>query len=172
MKKEAIKLLKQQQDKITDKDFDLESWKKYTIIILSRIFGSENNKINQIEKLEYEYSSWSLRDASGNESYEDGTKKLATEIIQACIDEINAFGIPELDENITNKDLEIILNIILDELKGSQVKKLKSILRSSENLEEKKRLVFEIISDLGDNTAYDVISKIITNKSSAVFFSS
>lgn len=172
MKKEAIKLLKQQQDKITDKDFDLESWKKYTIIILSRIFGSENNKINQIEKLEYEYSSWSLRDASGNESYEDGTKKLATEIIQASIDEINAFGIPEFDENITNKDLEIILNIILDELKGSQVKKLKSILRSSENLEEKKRLVFEIISGLGDNTAYDVISKIITNKSSAAFFSS
>lgn len=172
MKKEAIKLLQQQQDKITDKDFDLESWKKYTIIILSRIFGSENNKINQIEKLEYEYSSWSLRDASGNESYEDGTKKLATEIIQASIDEINAFGIPELDENITNKDLEIILNIILDELKGSQVKKLKNILRSSENLEEKKRLVFEIINDLGDNTAYDIISKIITNKSSSAFFSS
>ena len=91
MKKEALKLLKQQQDKITASDFDLESWKKYSIVILSRIFGEESGKVKQIEKLEYEYSSWSLRDASGNESYEDGTKKLAVEIIQASIDEINAF---------------------------------------------------------------------------------
>jgi len=171
MKKEAIKLLKQQQDKITAKDFDLESWKKYTIIILSRIFGDESNKVKQIEKLEYEYSSWSLRDASGNESYEDGTKKLAAEIIQASIDEINAFGIPESESNNTNKDLETILNLILDELKGSQVKQLKSILNSAENDEEKKRLVFEIIGEIGENNAYEVISKIITHKSSKEFFS-
>lgn len=172
MKKEAIKLLKQQLDKITANDFDLESWKKYTMIILSRIFGSENDKIKQIDKLEYEYSSWSLRDASGNESYEDGTKKLAAEIIQASIDEINVFGIPESDNNITNKDLELILNIILDELKGSQVKQLKNILKSSESNEEKKRLVFEIIDGIGENTAYEVISKIITHESSKTFFGS
>lgn len=170
MKKEAIKLLKQQQDKITASDFDLESWKKYSVIILSRIFGEESGKVKQIEKLEYEYSSWSLRDASGNESYEDGTKKLAAEIIQASIDEINAFGIPESDDNTANKDLEIILNIILDELKGSQVKQLKNILKSSENNEEKKRLVFEIIGEMGENTAYEVISKIITHNSSEAFF--
>jgi len=169
MKKEAIKLLRQQLHKLEERDFDLESWKKYTLIMLSRIFGDNNQKNKQIEKLEYEFNSWSLRDASGNESYEDGTKKLAAEIIQASIDEINTFGIQESHNSIENTDLETILNIILDELKGSQVKQLKNILKSAENIEEKKRLVFEIIGGMGENTAYEVISKIITHKSSAKF---
>jgi len=86
MKAEAISLLEQQLQKINAKDFDLDAWKKYTIILLSKIFGDDNQKIKLIEQLEYEFNSWSLRDASGNESYEDGTKKLATEIIQASID--------------------------------------------------------------------------------------
>ena len=69
------KLLKQQIDKLSDKDFDLQGWKKYTIIILTRIFGEKSEKIRMVDKLEYEFSSWSLRDASGNESYEEGDRK-------------------------------------------------------------------------------------------------
>lgn len=165
MKKEAIKLLKQQLEKIDNKDFDLESWKKYTIIILSRVFGEENQKIKQIDDLEFEYNSWSLRDASGNESYEDGTTKLAKEIIQASIDEIAAFGITEPGKNNYDQELETILNIVLDELKGSQVKQIKSIINSSDSKEEKNRLVFEIIGTLGETTVFKVITDILTHKS-------
>lgn len=170
MKKEAIKLLNQSLEKIDAKDFDMESWKQYNIILLTRIFGKDNQKIKQLENLENEYNSWSLRDAVGNESYEDGTIKLVKEIINASIDEINAFGVPQLNNTNLNMDLELLLNSILDELKGSQVKNLKSILNSKESDAEKKRRVFEIIGKLGESSAYEIITNIIIQKSIREFF--
>ncbi len=161
MKKEAIKLLQQQLNKLEDRDFDLEAWKKYTIVLLSRIFGERSQKISLVEKLEYEFNSWSLRDASGNESYEDGTKKLAAEIIQASIDEINAFGIDT--KSSSNKDAEYILQLVFDELKGSQVKAIKKIIASEETEDEKKRQVFEIVESMGEKTSFELISQIILN---------
>ncbi|MEJ2594689.1 MAG: hypothetical protein P8100_06080 [bacterium] len=134
MEGKEIKLLRQQIDKLNVKDFDLQGWKKYTIIILARIFGDNNEKIRQIEKLEYRFSSWSLRDASGNESYEEGTKKLAREILSAAISEIETFGPPVISEDYhADQTVEELVSILLDELKGSQVKQLKTILLSREN---------------------------------------
>jgi len=159
MKKEATKLLQQQLIKLKAKDFDLEAWKKYSIILLTRIFGEGNQKIPLVEKLEYEFNSWSLRDASGNESYEDGTKKLAAEIIQASIDEINAFGI--ITQKNTGEDIEQVMQLVFDELKGSQVKAIKKIIASEESEDEKKRQVFEIVESMGEKTAFELISQII-----------
>ncbi|MCF6342481.1 MAG: hypothetical protein L3J31_06720, partial [Bacteroidales bacterium] len=70
MAQKEIKLLEQQISRLSNTGFDLEAWKKYTIIVLARIFGSNDEKIRQVEQLESEFSSWSLRDASGNKSYE------------------------------------------------------------------------------------------------------
>ena len=152
------KLLKQQIDKLSDKDFDLQGWKKYTIIILTRIFGEKSEKIRMVDKLEYEFSSWSLRDASGNESYEEGTKKLAREILQAAIDEIDAFGIPQQEyEDRSAQSIQEFLNLLLDELKGSQVKQLKSILSSLESKDEKRRKIKEILEEIGEYSAYKVL---------------
>ena len=161
MSDKETQLLNQQIEKLNAKDFDLEAWKKYTIIILARIFGDKNEKINQIEKLEFEFSSWSLRDASGNESYEEGTKKLAREILQASIDELNIFGLPQVDENQADKTIQEFLNILLDELKGSQVKQLKSILSSRESKDEKKRKIKEIFEGIGEYEAYSVLTKML-----------
>ena len=161
MAQKEIKLLEQQIEKLNAKDFDLEAWKKYTVIMLARIFGGKNEKIRQVEKLEYEFSSWSLRDASGNESYEEGTKKLAREILQAAIDEIKTFGLPETEKEETGKTIEGFLNLLLDELKGSQVKQLKSVLSLRENKEEKRRKVREIIEGIGEYTAYDVLTEML-----------
>jgi hypothetical protein len=154
-----IELLELQIDKLDAKDFELEAWKKYTIIILARIFGDTSEKINQIEKLEYEFSSWSLRDASGNESYEEGTKKLAREILQASIDELKAFGVPQQGEDDGQAEvlLQEFLNILLDELKGSQVKQLKTILSSRESKDEKRRKIKEILEEIGEYDAYEVL---------------
>lgn len=170
MKKEATKLLNQSLEKIDAKDFDMESWKQYNIILLTRIFGKDNQKIKQLKNLENEYNSWSLRDAVGNKSYKEGTIKLAKEIINASIDEINAFGVPQLTNANIKMDLELILNSILDELKGSQVKNLKAILNSNESETEKKRRVFEIIEKLGETSAYEIITNIIIQKSLGEFF--
>ena len=170
MERKEIKLLKQQIEKLNTKDFDLQGWKKYTIIILARIFGENNEKIRQIEKLEYRFSSWSLRDASGNESYEEGTKKLATEILQAAIDEIEAFGLPVIEDVKADQTIEELLNLLLDELKGSQVKQLKSILLSRESKEEKQRKIKEILENLGEYGAYDVLASILMHKASLQIF--
>lgn len=159
-----ITLLKQQINKLNEKDFDLQGWKKYTVILLARIFGEQNEKIRQIEKLEFEFTSWSLRDASGNESYEDGTKKLAREILQAAIDEIDAFGVPENETYNSDKTVEELLGLILDELKGSQVKRLKSILSSRDSKDEKQRKIKEIIEELGEYEAYNVLSSMLMHK--------
>lgn len=161
MAQKEIKLLEQQIARLNDKDFDLEAWKKYTIIILARIFGRDDEKIRQIELLDFEFSSWSLRDASGDESYEDGTKKLAKEILTAAIDEIKVFGIPESVKDEEDKDLMSILNIIFDELKGSQVKQLKSILASRQNKAEKRRQIKELLEEMGETGVYTVLTSVL-----------
>jgi hypothetical protein len=158
MAEKEIELLQKQIDKLDVKDFELEGWKKYTIIVLARIFGEANEKINQIDKLEYEFSSWSLRDASGNESYEEGTKKLAREILQASIDELRVFGLPGQPEIEHDEEtIQELLNLLLDELKGSQVKQLKTILASRESKDEKSRKIKEILEELGQYNAYKVL---------------
>lgn len=163
MVEKEIQSLKQQIERLDQKDFELEAWKKYTIVILARIFGEHTEKIRQIEKLEFEFTSWSLRDASGNESYEEGTKKLAREILQAAIDELTIFGLPEKreGEDKSGRAIREFLNILLDEMKGSQVKQLKSILASRENKEEKHRKIRELLSGIGENEVYDILASML-----------
>ena len=161
MAQKEIKLLEQQIARLNDKSFDLEAWKKYTIIIIARIFGNADEKIRQVEQLESDFSSWSLRDASGNESYEERTKKLAKEILTAAIDEIKVFGILTDTDINQDKNLSAILNIILDELKGSQVKLLKSILSSRQSKVEKQRKIKELLEDMGENEAYSVLTSVL-----------
>ena len=161
MSEKELQLLEQQLDKINSRGFDLKAWKKYTIVILARIFGEKNEKIRQIEKLEYEFNSWALRDASGNESYEEGTKKLAREILQAGIDELKVFGMPDLKTDSTDQTIQDFLNLLLDELKGSQVKQLKTIINSRQNKEEKQRMIKEILEGIGEYGAYNVLTAML-----------
>ncbi len=159
MAKKEIKLLQQQIDQLSAKTFDFEAWKKYTIILLARIFGERSIKITQLENIDYEYSSWSLRDASGNESYEEGSKKLAQEVLQAAIDELEILGMPK---RLGSDDkLEDIRTIILDEFKGSQVKEINRILKSNDNREEKFRKIKDIVADLDQQTAYEIIAGLL-----------
>jgi len=164
MVKKEIKLLEQQIEKLNAPDFDFEAWKKYSVIILSRVFGSDDEKIVQLENIDFEFNSWSLRDASGNESYEEGSKRLATEVLKAAIDELNIYGIPNIDKSDSDETTREILNIILDEFKGSQVKELSKILNSHDSKTEKKRRVKELIEEIGEYGSYDIISNILTNQ--------
>lgn len=168
MPEKEIQLLEQQIERLNAKDFDLEGWKKYTIVVLARIFGGKSEKIKLVDKLEYRFNSWSLRDASGNESYEEGTRKLAREILQAAIDELKTLGKPDLndDKEETEQDIRDFVNLLLDELKGSQVKQLKVILKSKENKEEKKRMIKEILEGLGEYGAYDVLTEMLMHPAS------
>ncbi len=50
MAEKEIALLKEQIDRLDEKNFDLEAWKNHTIIFLERIFGKDNSKIKMIKR--------------------------------------------------------------------------------------------------------------------------
>jgi len=160
MVKKEIELLERQIVSLDASDFDFEAWKKYSILILERIFGSTNEKVKQLENIDFEYSSWSLRDASGNESYGEGSKRLAKEVIKASIDELTIYGLP-VNNNKGEDAVHELINIILDEFKGSQVRELSKILASRDSKIEKKRRVKEIIEEIGEHSCYDIIANIL-----------
>lgn len=160
-KKEIIKLLQEQLENVDSKNFNLDSWKKYNHLLLSRIFGSDDEKVKQINLLEYEHSSWSLRDASGNDSYLGKTKKLAKEIIHASIDEITAFGLKNKNSEAINEEADKLMNYVFDELKGSQIKEINKVLSTDFSEEEKKRQIYEIIADLDNRTKDELITNMI-----------
>ncbi len=165
MSEKQIELLSLQIEKLNQKNFDLTAWKTQTAILLARIFGEDNQKIKQIEKLEYEYNSWSLRDTSGHSAYLDSCKKLGREILEASINEIEALGVPEQQEEQTGKmDTNVVLNALNDELKGSQYKSLLKTLKSNINADEKKRLVNEIIREIDAETNRAILESILLNE--------
>ncbi len=91
MKSQYIKLLKKQIAKIDNETFDLEAWKSSTIAVLSRVFGKEDIRLNQIEDLKIDYSSWTLRDSDANYKPIESAKLKGREILNTAIEEIEIF---------------------------------------------------------------------------------
>jgi len=158
-----IKILEEQIEKLNKKDFDLEAWKQYTIVLLARIFGDNNQKIRQIEKIEYDYSSWSLRDTSGSSEYLITCKKLGREILQASIDELKTFGKPET--NVIAEDsvsTKVIISALENELRISQYRELVTLVNKEMAINEKKKLLKEKLEKFGKldylNIAIDILS--------------
>lgn len=162
MPQQEIQLLKTQIEKLKAKDFDLDAWKKYTIIILARIFGDNSQKIKQIESIEYDYSSWSLRDTTGSNTYLDSCKKLGREILQASVDELESLGLPKSKE-VKDEFFQVITNALQDELKGSQVKEIGQILGSGDSPEKKRVKILEKLKEYGSEISHDILSNILTS---------
>ncbi len=162
MANKEIKLLKQQIEKLNEKGFDLEAWKEYTIVILGRIFGEDSRKIKQIQDIEYEHSSWSLRDTAGDSAI-DACKKLGQEILEASIAELENFGVPATGSESSEEIIKIITGALQDELKGSQFKELKPVLNSSKPSDEKMIEIFELLKSYGSETARTILSNILAN---------
>lgn len=159
-----IKLLEEQIGKLESKNFDLEAWKQYTIVLLARIFGDNNQKIQQVEKIEYDYSSWSLRDTSGSSAYLETCKKLGKEILQASIDELKSFGLPDLNESQEKYiTVEILIESLEDELKVSQFRELKKLINSSKPREEKINTAREILKNLDKEASFNIILNILSH---------
>lgn len=159
-----IKLLEEQIVKLDAKHFDLEAWKQYTIVLLARIFGDNNQKVRQIEKIEYDYSSWSLRDTSGSSAYLETCKKLGKEILQASIDELKAFGLPDLNEPEENYiPGDVIVESLEDELKVSQFRELRKLVNSSKSREEKVKMAKDLLNNLDKEATLNVVLKILSH---------
>ena len=158
-----IELLQAQIDKLGAKDFDLDAWKQYTVVLLSRIFGENNPKIRQIEKIEYDFSSWSLRDTSGKSAYMDSCKKLGKEVLLASIDELNAFGLPEIEKGEPVIPLKVITEALEEELKISEFRKIKALVTSDLDPEIKKKELQEMMKGFGKDFSTHFVLNILTH---------
>jgi len=161
-KNSAITVLQEQINRLSAKDFDLNAWKNFSVLLLERIFGKDTRKIEAIQKIKYDQGSWVLRDQTGYTNSMEACKKLGKEILEEAIIEIKAFGPPEISGNMV--DLGVIVTALEDELTGSQVREIRKILSEEKSAEEKKKMIMTKLKSYGQDTAFAIIADILTRE--------
>lgn len=78
----TVQVLQDQIEKLNAKDFDLNAWKNFTILLLERIFGPGNQKIQSIQHIKYDQGSWVLRDETGYTNSIEACKKLGGKFLK------------------------------------------------------------------------------------------
>lgn len=155
-----LKLLQNQLALVDERDFNLASWKKSTILLVSTCFGANSEQVSAIEKIDYNYSSWALRDESGasNPILNECKATLSTIISQYQI------TIETLDKNDSSNqinDLDFLWTPFQDELTGASVKRLKSILNQASVSSEEVEI---FLKDLPNQTLVNIIQSALTSK--------
>lgn len=159
-----ITLLEEQIERLKARDFDLEGWKQHTSGLLGRIFGENSLKVKQIQGIEYDYSSWSLRDTSGRSSNIEKCRKLGHEILTAAIEEIRALGLPQknsVDKTGINPD--VIVRALENELKVSEIRDLIATIDSDLSPDEKKQALLSKLKKMEVGQASAILSFILAH---------
>ena len=159
-----IELLKHQIDKLDEEPFDLEAWKSATIIMIGRIFGDASTKISEIEKVRFDYGSWSLRDASGSSDQMDSCKNQGKGILEACITELEIIGVEEVGQEAATQE-SAISESIEEELKMSEYKELVKILKTKSNREDKKQMLVRKLQSFDTLVCPKIIANLMTHSS-------
>ncbi|WP_347838318.1 hypothetical protein [uncultured Draconibacterium sp.] len=156
MAEKQIALLQQQLARLDEKKFDLDAWKKHTLIFLERIFGKDNTKLKLIQDLHYDYSSWSLRDtaAAGKTKDKDPVKIQAREILEATILELETLGLPQVEAEQLK-----VWSLLQDELTGKQVKEIEALVKSDDT--EKSEKISAILENLEKENLSLLIAKLL-----------
>ena len=160
--KNAIKVLQDQIEKLEAKDFDLNAWKNFTILLLERIFGQKTRKIEAIRKIKYDQGSWVLRDETGYTNSIEACKKLGQEILEEAIVELGAFGAPE--ETVNTIPFEVILHALQDELTGSQFREIKNALEEERQIEDLQKILVTKLKGFGSEGVYAIVANILSNE--------
>lgn len=88
MKSKKETVLNELLESLNTKTIDLEAWKIKARLIVKKVFGPNDEKLELINALHYDYSSWSLRDETGKQQ-SDSIKEQARGIIEAAILELS-----------------------------------------------------------------------------------
>ncbi len=160
--KNAIKVLKDQIDKLETKDFDLNAWKNFTILLLERIFGPKTKKLDSIQKIKYDQGSWVLRDETGYTNSMEACKKLGKEILEEAIVELETFGAPKETGNTIPFD--VILNALQDELTGSQFREIKNALGEERQIKDLKKILVTKLKGFDSEGIYAIVANILSNE--------
>jgi len=157
MVEKQIAVLNKQIKKLGENNFDLEAWKSSTVAILTRMFGDQDPKIDQINKIRIDYGSWALRDASSRYNPVKSCKEMGKEILEASINELETFG-PSIGSDDHGKE---IAGLLEEELKVAQIKAIKAILESHQNKEEKFKQILKKINTFPKDTAPQLLSRLL-----------
>ena len=159
--KNAIEVLQNQIEKLEAKDFDLNSWKNFSILLIERIFGKGTQKIEAIQKIKYDMGSWVLRDETGYTNSMEACKKLGREILTEAVFELETFGAPEEPGN--SIPFEVILNALENELTGSQFKEIKKSLAEKGAIKDRKKILLTKLKGYGADTGWAIVANILSD---------
>ena len=160
--KKSIEVLDGQIQKLEAKDFDLNAWKNFTVLLLERIFGKQTKKIDAIQKIKYDMGSWVLRDETGYTNSMEACKKLGREILEEAIVELETFGLPE--ESPDTIPFETILNAIEDELTGSQFREIRKAVGEKGAIENRKKILITKLQGYGSETAWAIVANVLSDE--------
>ncbi len=158
----SIEILEEQIRKLDAKEFDLNAWKNFTILLLERIFGRQSKKIEAIQKIKYDQGSWVLRDETGYTNSIKACKKLGREVLDEAIVELRAFGLPE--ESPDTIPFRIILNALEDELTGSQFREIRKAVTEKSAIKDRKKVLMTKLQGYGSDTALAIVANILSDE--------
>jgi len=153
MDQKKINILNELSQTLNQPDFNLEAWKMKAKLIVKTLFGPNDDRIGMIEKLHYDYSSWSLRDNSGGKII-DPVKKTAAEIIGSALIELEI-----------NQERNPIEELFSQELTGSRFKELQELVKQNDE-EEIKRFVSMLDTEVLKRIVHLVIKTSFTQNPS------
>ncbi|AXB58176.1 hypothetical protein [Flavobacterium fluviale] len=173
---EALNELKNDTANIND-NYSLTDWKNKATNLMIRIYGKESALQNQIDELRYQPAF-----SRGGENNIRHRRQQAVALIESQIKEIERFGLPEIKAkeegksfhiNITqnqqqNQETKISLGFLIDsiqeELKGSELKEIQTIIDDEQiEPETKKNKIVETLKKFGGDVATNIIANILTN---------
>lgn len=162
----------------TEKTEDFNLWQKSTVLTLVNIYNESDKRILSFENIRsYNHYGISGIDRFPNAKVE--AKKILTSIIKDIQDfgiikssleskvggvnvNVNQFNTQNQSTNV-NIDLKIILDVIKDELRGSEIVELKEILESKEEPKEKKKKFVDKIKSFGVDVSSNILANLLTN---------
>jgi len=106
-------------------------------------------------ELKYDYSSWHLRDVTGNKETEDPVRVQARQILDAAISELETLGMPPAEQQSDR-----VWKTLEEELTGKQVNELRDILAGESGTRLEK--IKEKLNVLKKEDLVSILSRIVT----------
>jgi len=154
--------------------------------IIDRFYSKSSPYNERIKYVTQQITFYKLRKIDSNPIYGwsmDSTVQEITAIIENIIDEINLLGIPTNDSmkidkpiNITNNisqnqvvsqfvSINFVLDILKNELTGSQYKEIQEITKTEKDPLKAKEKICEKLKSFGENVLSNILVSLITNPS-------
>ncbi len=157
-------IIQERIDALSQKNFKFDAWKTATLILLERIFGPDSRKISMIEKLDYEYNSWSLRDSKGSASSLDTCREQAKAILEAALLELDGLGSPA-KQKASAVGSKVIKEALEENLRVKDYKRLLEIIKSEETKEVKQNHLASFFHEMSAEVPVEILSSAFLNPS-------